>query len=138
VSRWWGDPEAALDFIDGHASGLHAIICVDGRAVGYICWQPISTEEKMAAGLIDLPEQHIDIDLLIGEPGSLGKGIGSGALCLLVDRLVEQGVRSIGLGADEANSRALRASEKAGFHPYAHFIEDGRRMCYLLRLPKAP
>jgi aminoglycoside 6'-N-acetyltransferase len=138
VSRWWGDPEAALDFIDDHASDLHAIICADGTAVGYICWQPIPAEEKVAAGLTGLPEQHIDIDLLIGEPDSLGRGIGSGALCLLVDRLVAQGVPSIGLAAAEDNSRALRAYEKAGFRPFAHFVEDGRKMCYLRRIPEAP
>jgi aminoglycoside 6'-N-acetyltransferase len=138
VSRWWGDPEAALDFIDAHASDLHAIICEDGRAVGYICWQSIPAEEKVAAGLTGLPEQHIDIDLLIGEAGRLGEGIGSGALCLLVDRLVGQGVPSIGLAADEDNSRALRAYEKAGFCPFAHFVEGGRKMCYLRHLPKTP
>jgi len=135
VSQWWGDPEAALGFIDGHASDLHAIICVDGRAVGYICWQPIPTEEKVATGLTGLPEQHIDIDLLIGEPGLLGRGIGSGALSLLVDRLMGQGVPSIGLAADEDNIRALRAYERAGFRPFAQFVENGRKMSYLRRLP---
>lgn len=138
VARWWGDPADALHFIDQHASDCHTVISVDGTPIGYICWQPIPPEEKAAAGLASLPEEHIDIDIFIGEPELMGSGVGTTALLLLIDHLEEQGIPSMGLAASEDNARALRAYEKAGFVPFADFVESGQRMRYLRRPRSLP
>jgi RimJ/RimL family protein N-acetyltransferase len=103
--------------------------------VGYVCWQRPRNEELVEAGLSDLPSDHVDVDILLGEPETLGLGIGSAALRLVFDRLRSEGVSSVGLGTAADNQRARRAFEKAGFKLFREFEEEGRRMCYLTRGP---
>lgn len=133
VERWWGDPEQALAEAAGHAPANQALIAVDGEPVGYLCWQTPSSEELAVAGLCGLPADHVDVDILIGEAGLLGRGIGPCALALLLGRLEVEGVSSVGMAAASDNRRALRAYEKAGLRLLRVFVENGVDMCYLVR-----
>jgi aminoglycoside 6'-N-acetyltransferase len=101
----------------------HALIAADGRSVGYLCWQRPSREELAAAELTDLPEDLVDIDILIGEPETLGCGVGPKALVLLLARLHSEGVEFAGVGTSSANHAAIRAFEKAGFRFFRAFEE---------------
>jgi RimJ/RimL family protein N-acetyltransferase len=103
--------------------------------VGYVCWQRPRNEELVEAGLSDLPSDHVDVDIFLGEPETLGLGIGAAALRLVFDRLRSEGVSSVGLGTAADNQRARRAFEKAGFKLFREFEEEGRRMCYFTRGP---
>ncbi len=90
--------------------------------MGYMCWEPPPPEELEAAGLSDLPDRLMDIDIMIGEPDALGRGIGPQALALLLQRLREDpSVEWAGLGTSLANERAIRAYEKAGFRRFREF-----------------
>ena len=133
VVRWWGDPDQALASVKRHSPTEHAVISVDRRPVGYVCWQRPSSSELALAGLSSLPTDHVDVDILIGEPHYLGRGIGPVALKMVVDRLRPGGVSSVGVGTDAEHARAHRAFEKAGFELHAEFSEQGRAMCYLIR-----
>lgn len=133
VTRWWGDPGEALAAICQHAPTAHALIAVDARPVGYLCWQSLLPEELAAAGLSDLPTDLIDVDILIGEEEFLGRGIGPQALTLLLDRLRAAGWKSVGIAAATANPRARRAYEKAGFRLFRTFREAGEDMHYLVQ-----
>lgn len=133
VARWWGDPDHALAAVRQHSQTTHALIAVDARLVGYLCWQHPLPEELAAAGLSDLPADLIDVDILIGEPDVVGHGIGPQALSLLLDRLRAEGVLLVGIATAADNQRALRAYEKAGFHLFRGFRDAGQDMCYLLR-----
>jgi aminoglycoside 6'-N-acetyltransferase len=133
VARWWGDPDQALAEARQHPATTHALIAVDGRPVGYLCWQHPQAEELAEAGLSDLPADLVDVDILIGEPDFMGRGIGPRALSLLVDRLRAEGVSTVGLAGAADNQRALRAYAKAGFRPYRTFREGGQEMRYLIR-----
>ncbi len=133
VARWWGDAAVALAEIRAHADGAQAIIEADGKPVGYLCWQTPSREELAAAGLAALPADLVDIDIMIGDAEWLGRGVGPEALAQLVARLQVEGVAMVGLGTATANRRALRAYEKAGFHPYCDFHEAGEDMRYFVR-----
>jgi len=133
VARWWGDRDEALAAIRRHAPADHALIAVDTRPVGYLCWQPPLPEELAAAGLGDLPPELIDVDILIGEPDFVGRGIGPRALTLLLDQLRAAGRTSVGLAAAVANPRARRAYEKAGFRLFRTFREAGQDYCYLIQ-----
>jgi aminoglycoside 6'-N-acetyltransferase len=133
VTRWWGDPDQSYADVSQHPPADQALISLDGRPVGYVLWQRPSREELATAGLATLPPDHVDVDILIGEPELIGRGIGPSALLLLLDRLRSKGVSSVGLGTDIANQRARRAFEKAGFRFFNEFAEDGRAMCYLIR-----
>lgn len=133
VASWWGDVDQALAFVSEHQESCHARIAADDHVVGYLCWQNPSSSELETAGLTGLPVDLVDVDILIGEPDFVGRGVGPTALRLLADHLQAQGVSCVGLAADTDNRRALRAYRKAGFQPFHWFEEEGRRMCYLVR-----
>jgi aminoglycoside 6'-N-acetyltransferase len=133
VTRWWGDRDEALAAIRQHSPTAHALIAVDARPVGYLCWQSPLSEELAAAGLSDLPADLIDVDILIGEPDFVGRGIGPQALTLLLDRLRALGRTSVGIAAAAANPRARRAYERAGFRLFRTFHEGGEDMYYLVQ-----
>lgn len=130
VSRWWGDPQRSLDAAAAHRPDSAALIVVDGRPLGYLCWQTPSRAELEEAGLDDLPADLIDIDIMLGEPAALGRGVGPAALRQLLDRLRACGVGLVGLAAARANTRAVRAYAKAGFRRYRDFREAGEDYRY--------
>jgi len=55
------------------------------------------------------------IDLFIGEPTMIERGHGSALIRRFVDNLLQEGAPRVVTDPDPANSRALRAYEKAGF-----------------------
>lgn len=133
VQRWWGEPEQNLDDIHLHTPESAALIVVDEKAVGFVCHQHLSREELQAAGLEDLPDHLVDIDIMLGEPDFMGRGIGPEALRLLCVQLTERGVTLVGVAAATANRRALSAFHKAGFEPYRDFVENDAFYRYFTR-----
>jgi aminoglycoside 6'-N-acetyltransferase len=135
VSRWWGAADDSFAAVTRQPATDQAVISVGGRPVGYLLWRRLEPAEVAVAGLGDLPSDHVDVDILIGEPELMGQGIGPAALHLILGRLGAEGVSSVGVGTDLANQRARRAFEKAGFRLFRQFEENGRSMCYLIREP---
>ena len=133
VSRWWGDPVETLETLRQESADTQALIVFEGRAVGFICWQMPSRQELLDAGLDDLPPDLVDIDLMLGNPEALGLGVGPAALHELLGRLRGAGVSLAGLASAVANTRAVRAFEKAGFSPYRDFEEGGEIYRYFVR-----
>jgi RimJ/RimL family protein N-acetyltransferase len=130
VSRWWGDPAKALaEVLERPAGGGDALIVADGVPVGYIRWQKLARAELDGSGLSEVCEQTtMDIDIAIGEPEYLGRGVGSRAIGLLVKELDgESGLRTIMITTSIDNVAALRAYEKAGFERRRRFddADDG-------------
>ena len=121
VVRWWGAPDPHVTALPQRPRDTHAVITAGGRPVGYLCWQRPSPSECEAVGLTDLPEDLVDVDILIGEPELLGRGIGPRALALLLARLHGEGVGFAGLGTSASNRVAIRAFEKAGFRLFRDF-----------------
>jgi RimJ/RimL family protein N-acetyltransferase len=129
VARWWGNPALYLATLARRSPGTHALILADGAPVGYLCWQIPSRGELEAAGLTDLPEDLVDIDIMIGEPELLYRGIGPKALALLLARLQNDGVSIAGLGTSLENRAASRAFEKAGFRLLREFEDPEAGPC---------
>lgn len=122
VARWWGDEQRAMEHAAHCRPDAHAVIVADGTPIGYLCWQTPTPAELAAAGLTDLPEGLVDIDILIGEPELLGQGVGSQALRLLLTQLrTESSFSYAGLGTSVSNMRAIRAFERAGFRLFREF-----------------
>ena len=106
--------------IEGRDTTRPFIFSVDGRPLGYIQYWFIGHHQNAAwiadhPWLAALPADAIGVDLSIGDPSRLSQGIGSGALRTFAQCLVRQGYRSIIIDPDSANTRAVRAYEKAGF-----------------------
>jgi len=122
VVRWWGTLDLHMLTAPAQSSrDTHAVIAFAGKPVGYLCWQRPSPSELEAAGLTDIPENLVDIDIMIGEPEFLGRGIGPRALILLLAKLSGEGLGFAGLGTSRSNRVAIRAFEKAGFRLFKDF-----------------
>lgn len=133
VAKWWGDAARAMEHAKQCAPESHALIVSDGAPVGYLCWEEPPNEELAAAGLSDLPEGLVDIDILIGEAELLGQGIGSRALEILVARLrSEPAVVFAGLGTSASNTNAIRCYAKAGFRLFREFQDPEWGPCKYL------
>jgi len=135
VAKGWGDAAQAMEHARLCAAESHALIVADGAPVGYVCWQEPPEDELNAAGLTDLPQGLVDIDILVGEPGERGRGLGSRALQLLIDRLsLDPSVAFAGLGTAVSNAAALRCFAKAGFRLFREFRDPEWGTChYLIR-----
>jgi len=132
VVRWWGPPDLHIATLPQRSRDTDAVITADGTPVGYVCWQIPSPSELEGAGLTDLPENLVDIDILIGEPEFLGRGVGPSALLLLLERLRREGVRFAGLGTSTSNRAAISAFEKAGFRRFRDFEDPEVGPCRYL------
>lgn len=124
--EWWGEAEEELALIyDGSGEHEPFIASVDGEAVAYVqSWWPSPHP--------DLPWQHgmtpttRGIDITIGRPENLGKGLGSLIVKHFAARLFAEGATRLIIDPDIRNERAIAAYIKAGFTPYDRFeTEDG-------------
>jgi aminoglycoside 6'-N-acetyltransferase len=130
VARWWGDPRSTSASVLGWPVEDCALIRADETPVGFLCWRTPPEEELLAAGLADLAPGLVDIDLLIGEPELLGRGLGPRALELLLARLrSDPRVTVAGLGTAVENARAVRAFGKAGFRTLREFEDPELGRC---------
>jgi ribosomal protein S18 acetylase RimI-like enzyme len=142
VSRWWGDPEKALaEILDRPSDGGDALIVAGGARVGYIRWQTPRRPELDAAGLHEVPDGAVDIDIAIGEREFVGLGIGPRALRQLVEGLIQDRgvpIPMIMLATSHENEAAVRAYEKAGFVRRCRFDDPECGDCWLLVLEVPP
>ncbi len=92
------------------------IVTLDGADVGYIQSYPVSEFPGYAAEL-GCGTDATGIDLFIGDPWRMGRGLGSAAARRFVDDVVfaRAGVDTCIAGPSEGNAAAIRAFEKAGF-----------------------
>ena len=138
VYEWWGvssgpgslggsgsDAATEQQVYEKYAPGLDPdsagtrryIIAVDARAIGLIQWYPLAGEAEYAAAIGESAPGGAGIDLFIGEPESVDRGVGSAALDAFVRSVVfADPVITRAIGAPHPNnSRSCRAFEKAGF-----------------------
>lgn len=133
VARWYPSADANLEWASWPPEGgSQAIIEVDGRSVGYIRWQLVSRAILDSIGLVEIPSNSADVDLLIGDNAYTSSGVGPAALSLLASRLMEQGgVPLMGLTTSRENTIAHKAFEKAGFMKTAEYSPEGFGECFL-------
>jgi len=131
VKEWWGDPDEELryirDMIDGRDTTRPFIFSVDDEPVGYIQYWFVGHHQNATwiaehPWLADLPSDAVGVDLSIGDSDKLGRGLGSAALRAFAQRLIQQGHQTIIIDPDSANTRAVRAYEKAGFTAIPHLL----------------
>jgi aminoglycoside 6'-N-acetyltransferase len=124
MREWWGDPEEELGFIRDMVEGRDAsrpfLIVREGEPVGYIQYWFIGhhqneTWTREHPWLLELPPDTVGVDLSIGYPEKLSRGIGSAALSAFVACLRQQGYANVIIDPDCGNARAVRAYAGAGF-----------------------
>lgn len=117
VVKWWGHPDKTIqELSEPPHDGGEFIIEVNDKPVGYIRWRVPEARELRQAGLSELPEDVIDIDIAIGDSDYIGWGIGKNALKLLVHKLrSDRPDQRIMICSNTENLRARNSFEKAGF-----------------------
>jgi aminoglycoside 6'-N-acetyltransferase len=140
VAEWWGDPQQNLaEVLQRPADGDDALILADGVPVGYVRWQKPTRTELDAAGLHEIPDAAMDIDIAIGELSYVGRGVGSRALRQVVEMLAgDTGIPLIMLATSVGNSVAIRAYEKAGFRRLRTFDDPPNGEHWLMALEPMP
>jgi aminoglycoside 6'-N-acetyltransferase len=138
VRPFWGDPEENIRMMrqppaDGHR---RAVIEAGGRKAGLVLWQHPTRRELDEAGLFDVPESVIDIDIMVGEPELTGRGVGSAAIRLVADAaLADPAVPFAIAAAAVDNPASQRAFAKAGFQNDREFddVPSGRYVLMVRR-----
>ena len=135
VRRWWGDPAAVeRELAAIGARACRTVIEADGARVGLLVWGPPTRAELDEAGLAEVPESVVDIDVMIGEPAAVGRGIGTEALRQLAARaLADPAVPYLIAATAAGNDASLRAFVKAGFAVARTFDDPASGPCLLLR-----
>lgn len=138
VLVWWRAAEAALSRA-GSGQQQQALIVADESPVGYLRWQPVSRNDLDAVGLADIPDAAVDIDVLIGEPEFVGRGIAAEALKLLLDLLRQRfDVQFAGMSTAAANHAAIRAYTKAGFQKTHEYHDPQFGPCWIMMIRLRP
>jgi aminoglycoside 6'-N-acetyltransferase len=116
VAQWWGNPDEQFELVSGdldHPSMDQFIVELDKYPFAYLqCYDPMAWPNH---GFGDLPIGTRGIDQFIGEEDMIDRGHGSALIRAFVGDLLQAGAPKVLTDPSPANTRAIRAYEKAGF-----------------------
>jgi aminoglycoside 6'-N-acetyltransferase len=114
------------------------VVEADGRPVGYVQTYRILEHPVWAAQCAVEDESH-GIDLFLGEPDTVGRGLGPVVIRAFVEREVFARTDAVAVVADprSENRRSISAFEKAGFRRWRSIVPVSPEMGdVLLRLDR--
>ena len=131
VAEWWRDPlEIAVETrqaaLEGRRDVEHYVILEDERPVGMIQTYRVGDHPEWRE-LIDVEPEAAGVDLFVGEPDAVGRGLGPEILREFARTVVFSRPETTAAVAtvEEPNRRSWRAFEKAGFRHVRNVEEDG-------------
>lgn len=131
MAEWWRDPlEVADEMRRAAASGErlvdYYVIVADGRPAGVIQTYLVADHPEWDA-IVQVGPDAAGVDLFVGEPDLVGRGLGPEVLTAFVQEVVFARPETTAAVAtvEEANRRSWRAFEKAGFRHVRDVEEDG-------------
>jgi len=131
VARWWREPvEEAIEKrcagIEGRSSTRQFLIVLDGRPAGMIQTYRVEDHPDWRR-IVRVGNDVAGVDLLIGEPDLVGRGLGPAVLTEFVWSVVfaDSEIAAVVATVEEPNRRSWRAFEKAGFRHVRGVEEDG-------------
>ena len=131
VAEWWRDPlEIAVEkrqaALEGRRDVEHYVILEDERPVGMIQTYRVGDHPEWRE-LIGVEPEATGVDLFIGEPDAVGRGLGPEILREFARTIVFSRPDTTAAVAtvEESNRRSWRAFEKAGFRHVRDVEEDG-------------
>ena len=123
VVEWWGDTHEQFALVSGDlevGAMEQFIVSLGDRPFAYIQrYDPMVWPDN---GLGQHPGGTRGIDQFIGEPDMVDRGHGSAFIRAFMERTLADGAPRIVTDPDPANSRAIRAYEKAGFEK-VHLVD---------------
>lgn len=157
VARWWHHettPEALeRDFggtADGTGPGEDLLALDDGVPVGLVQRSRLADFAEYRdefAALTEVPDDAVTIDYLVGDPGSVGRGLGTAMIRAVVADTWRTlpGAPALLVAVVAANPRSWRALERAGFRRVAEGpmepdnpVDDPLHYVYRLDRPAGP
>lgn len=139
VRQWWDpdDPpmtiEQAIEEYRPSVLGVEpdrpAIIEFQGKPIGFVQYYPWAAFRHELDELgITVPEGAWGLDIFIGEPDGVNRGIGSSVVRLLCNHLfAHEGATAVAFGVERMNARARRAYEKAGMTATVEYLDNDTR-----------
>lgn len=124
VRRWWSDARSPEEIrakyaprIAGEDATRSFTIRLDELPIGYIQTYRIADYPEYNR-YIGAQDNCAGVDLFIGEPQLVGRGIGTRVLESFLQSIVfaDPSVTACAIGPEPTNRRAIRAYEKVGFH----------------------
>ncbi|MGA8316838.1 MAG: GNAT family N-acetyltransferase [Bradyrhizobium sp.] len=115
VSEWWHDPAEQFEIVSGdldHPDMAQFIVAADGQEFAYLQCYNLSAWDS---GFGSQPDGTRGLDQFIGEASMLGCGHGSAFVRAFADGLLVSGTPRVVTDPDPANTRAIKAYERAGF-----------------------
>jgi aminoglycoside 6'-N-acetyltransferase len=115
VVQWWGDPAEQYDLVSGDLDEPamdQFIVSTAGSDFAYLQCYSLTAWNS---GFGEHPPGTSGIDQFIGESGMVERGHGSAFIRAFVDARLREGAPRIVTDPDPANTRAVRAYQKAGF-----------------------
>jgi len=116
---WYGDRGVAIptreDFFQDWNEGYFDIVSPQR---GQCFWIIVNGEKigQVNYNKIDLENKKVELDIIIGDEGKMGKGYGTDALKALIKYLFDNfAINKIWIEARLNNPRAIKAYEKVGF-----------------------
>jgi aminoglycoside 6'-N-acetyltransferase len=133
VAQWWRDPlEIAVEkrqaALEGRRDVEHYVILEDRRPVGLIQTYRVADHPDWG-DLVGVEPEAAGVDLFVGEPDAVGRGLGPEILREFARTVVFSHPETTAVVAtvEEANRRSWRAFEKAAFRHVRDVDEDGVR-----------
>jgi len=136
VRRWWNDDPEEHDYPDGTLNEWRKairgedptdmfVIEMDGRPIGVMQSYRVDSYPDYVAQLGALPEPAFSLDVFIGEPELIGKGLGGALIRAFLPPMFERyGVDYCVIGPSRSNVAAIRSYEKVGFRYLKDYRED--------------
>ena len=131
VAEWWRDPlEIAVEqrqaALEGRRNVEHYVILEDERPVGVIQTYRVGDYPEWGE-LVGAEPEAAGVDLFVGEPDAVGRGLGPEILREFTRTVVfaRPGTTAAVATVEEANTRSWRAFERAGFRHVRDVEEDG-------------
>ena len=133
VARWWDEDATTIEqveakylpAIEGREPVAMFVIVVDDRDAGWI--QTYHVADFPESWPYDVGEGAAGMDLAIGAPELVGRGIGPAVIRAFVDEVMfaDPAVTACVADPDVRNRRSVRAFEKAGFTTVGTMQLDG-------------
>lgn len=138
VARVWSPPDEGVAEIASHISREHVapyLIVEAGRPVGYLQLYHANPDEFWAAH--DLPRETYGLDLFIGPPELIGRGLGTRAIHLAIRHLSSlPDAARLHIDPSPDNAAAIHVYGKAGFVPAGEIETPDGRSLYMILDPK--
>jgi aminoglycoside 6'-N-acetyltransferase len=131
VALWWREPvdeaiEKRYAAIEGRRPTRQFLIVVDGSPAGMIQTYLVRDHPDWQQ-LVQVGDDVAGVDLMIGDPDLVGRGLGPRVLTEFAQRVVftDPATNAVVATVEEPNRRSWRAFEKAGFRRVRDVEEDG-------------